>query len=63
MRDGNAVQVPVRIRRRNAESVLVEGELRPGEQVVVQGVQLLRPGSAVVIKPQLAQSEIAIQRG
>ena len=44
-RDGKAVRVPVTIRQRNSDSVLVEGDLRAGEQVVVEGVQVLRPGA------------------
>lgn len=44
-REGKAVRVPVTIRQRNSDSVLVEGDLRAGEQVVIEGVQVLRPGA------------------
>ncbi|WP_296765613.1 efflux RND transporter periplasmic adaptor subunit [Sediminimonas sp.] len=44
-RDGKAVRVPVAIRQRDSDRVLVEGELREGEQVVIEGVQMLRPGA------------------
>ena len=48
VRDGKAVQVPVRTVRREADRVLVEGALRAGEPVVIEGVQRLRAGRAVV---------------
>ena len=47
VREGRAVRVPVTIRERNADSVLVEAELTVGEQVVTEGVQSLRPGAEV----------------
>jgi RND family efflux transporter MFP subunit len=48
-RDGEAVRVPVIIRQRNADAVLVEGALEEGDMVVTEGVQSLRPGGAVEI--------------
>jgi multidrug efflux pump subunit AcrA (membrane-fusion protein) len=48
-RDGAAVRVPVAIRQRNSDSVLVEGALAPGDLVIVEGVQALRPGAPVDI--------------
>jgi multidrug efflux pump subunit AcrA (membrane-fusion protein) len=52
VRDGQALQVPVRLVRRLDGSVLVDGALQPGEPVVVEGVQRLRPGRAVsVLEP------------
>ncbi|MGJ8587889.1 MAG: efflux RND transporter periplasmic adaptor subunit [Yoonia sp.] len=48
-RDGEAVRVPVIIRQRNSDSVLVEGALSPGDLVITEGVQTLRPGAAVEI--------------
>jgi RND family efflux transporter MFP subunit len=47
VRDGRAAQVPVRSVRREQTQVLVDGALQSGEQVVVEGVQRLRPGRAV----------------
>jgi hypothetical protein len=41
--------VPVVIRQRNADSVLVEGALAPGDLVIIEGVQTLRPSAAVEI--------------
>jgi RND family efflux transporter MFP subunit len=48
-REGEAQRVPVVIRQRNADSVLVEGALEAGDLVVIEGVQSLRPGAAVEI--------------
>jgi RND family efflux transporter MFP subunit len=49
VRDGKAARVPVRPVRRVEGAVLVDGELRAGEAVVVEGVQRLRPGRPVEI--------------
>ncbi|MDG3040502.1 efflux RND transporter periplasmic adaptor subunit [Roseicyclus marinus] len=48
-RDGQAVRVPVTIRQRNADSVLVEAEIAPGDLVIIEGVQTLRPGADLQI--------------
>lgn len=48
-RDGTAERVPVVIRQRNSDSVLVEGALEPGEAVIIEGVQTLRPGAGIEI--------------
>ena len=48
VRDEKAVPVPVRSVRRVDAKVLVDGALRSGEPVVVEGVQRLRAGRAVV---------------
>lgn len=47
VRDGNAVRVPVRIVQRNTDSVLVDGDLPAGTQVVIEGVHELREGGGV----------------
>lgn len=47
VREGQSVRVPARPVRRTAGRVLLDGELKPGESVVVEGVQRLRPGVAV----------------
>jgi RND family efflux transporter MFP subunit len=49
VRDGAAARVPVAIRQRNADSVLIEGALEPGDMVVTEGVQTLRPGAEVEV--------------
>ena len=48
-RDDKAERVPVRIRQRNSDSVLVEGAIAPGDLVIIEGVQSLRPGGALEI--------------
>lgn len=47
VRDGSAVQVAARPVRRTAGRVLIDGELKVGETVVVEGVQRLRAGRPV----------------
>jgi RND family efflux transporter MFP subunit len=49
VRDGSAARVPVVIRQRDADRVLVEADLAPGEPVVIEGVQTLRPGADVAV--------------
>ncbi len=49
VREGRVQQVPVRTVSRRQGLVLVEGELRSGDAVVVEGVQRLRPGAAVAV--------------
>ena len=49
--------MPVTIRQRDADRVLVEGDLAPDERVVTEGVQGLRPGAEVrVAEPQAARA-------
>ena len=50
LRDGRTERVPVRIVRRAGDLVLVEAALEPGEQVVREGVQMLRPGLEVQVR-------------
>lgn len=47
VREGKSARVAARPVRRAAGLVLIDGELKPGESVVVEGVQRLRPGNAV----------------
>jgi RND family efflux transporter MFP subunit len=49
VRDGTVARVPVIIRERSADRVLVEADLAVGEPVVTEGVQTLRPGAEVEI--------------
>lgn len=49
VRDGRAVRVPVRMVRRLQARVLLDGALRAGETVVVEGVQRLRDGRPVEV--------------
>lgn len=51
VRAGKAVQLPIRILQRNADAVLVETALEPGDLVVTEGVQALRPGAEATVAP------------
>ncbi|TCO72033.1 efflux RND transporter periplasmic adaptor subunit [Rhodovulum euryhalinum] len=55
VREGKAARVPVTIRQRNADSVIVEADLEIGEPLVTEGVQTLRQGIEVrIVAPQAA---------
>jgi membrane fusion protein (multidrug efflux system) len=47
--ENKAKRVPVKIVRRDSNTVLVRGELQPGDTIVIEGVQRLRPGRPVEI--------------
>lgn len=47
VRDGKAARVPVVIQQRNSDTLLVEADLVPGDLVVTEGVQSLKPGAEV----------------
>ena len=49
VRGGKAMELPVRILQRHADSVLIDAALEPGDQVVTEGVQALRPGAEVAV--------------
>ncbi len=49
IRDGKAERVQVKVVQRNPQNILVNGKLAAGDQVVTQGVQVLRSGSQVRI--------------
>lgn len=49
VRDGKAEKVMARVVARRAGQVLLDGDVKKGEQVVVEGLQRLRPGSSVEI--------------
>lgn len=46
-------RLPVEIIQRNSDGVLVKGDLQPGDQVVIQGVQQLSPGASVRLLEEL----------
>jgi RND family efflux transporter MFP subunit len=46
-----ATRVPIRILQRNAQTVLVDASFEPGDLVVTEGVQALRPGVEVTLAP------------
>ena len=60
VRDGMATRVNVRIVQRNASEVLVEADLAPGETIVTEGVQALRPGSEVSIREESSGLSVAL---
>lgn len=51
VRDGKALRLPIRILQRNADAVLIEAEFQPGDMVVTEGVQALRPKAEVTVAP------------
>ncbi|QIE43701.1 efflux RND transporter periplasmic adaptor subunit (plasmid) [Rhodobacteraceae bacterium SC52] len=57
VRDGVVQRVPVTIRQRNTDIVLVDGQLEEGEQVVTEGLQTLRPGAPVSVENAPASAE------
>ncbi|MFT7575690.1 MAG: RND family efflux transporter MFP subunit [Alphaproteobacteria bacterium] len=49
IKEGTAKRVPVKIVRRQSNTVLVKGGLKPGDVIVIEGVQRLRPGRKVAV--------------
>jgi len=49
VREAKALRLPIRILQRSAEAVLIDAALEPGDLVVTEGVQVLRPGAAVTL--------------
>lgn len=47
VREGKATRLPITILQRHADAVLVRADLLPGDLVVTEGVQSLRPGAEV----------------
>lgn len=47
VREDKVQRVPVVIRQRNPDRVLVEADLTEGDEIVIEGVQTLRPGATV----------------
>ncbi len=45
----SAQRVPVSIVRRDSNSVLIDGDIRPGDRIVVEGVQRLRNGRRIEV--------------
>lgn len=66
VRDDTATRVPVTIRQRGRDLVLVEGALTAGDLVVIEGVQTLRDGAAVEVirhDPEGTDTTAAADRG
>jgi RND family efflux transporter MFP subunit len=55
-REGRATRLPVRIVQRTAEAVLVQADFAPGDLVVREGVQALRPGAEVAAEGLAAET-------
>ncbi len=51
VREGRALRLPVRILQRGTDAVLIDADFQPGDLVVTEGVQALRPGSEVAPQP------------
>lgn len=49
VRDGTATRLPVAIVERQQGTVLLDAPLNPGDLVVVEGIQRMRPGAAVKV--------------
>ncbi len=56
-REGRAMRLPVRIMQRNADAVLVNAAFEPGDRVVQEGVQMLRPGGEVTVRGDAPDTE------
>ena len=52
---GKAKRTGIAIIERNADTVLVSGDLRPGDPVVIEGIQSVRPGAPVRIADEPEQ--------
>ena len=55
--EGKARRVTVSIVRRDSNTVLVQGALKPGDDIVIEGVQRLRPGRTVRLADDDRQSD------
>ena len=55
IKDNKAHKIPISIIQRNSNTVLVNGDIKSGDEIVIQGVQSLREGITVRYEsPQLA---------
>ena len=57
VREGVAQRLPIRILQRSETEVLVEAAFAPGDLVVVEGVQSVRPGAPVRVQGEEAAAE------
>lgn len=55
--DNKAERVPVRIVQRNTAYVLVDANIKPGDEIVAEGVQSVREGNLVQIKGKPAPEQ------
>lgn len=54
IREGKAQRLGVTILQRSADRVLVRADFQPGDLVVIEGVQSVRPGAEVQVRSELA---------
>jgi RND family efflux transporter MFP subunit len=59
VRDGKAERVDATIRQRDSDAILVDADLEPGERIVIEGVQTLRPGAEVEMIDDAAAAQAA----
>ncbi|OLL53316.1 efflux RND transporter periplasmic adaptor subunit [Bartonella henselae] len=57
VRDGKVEPIPVSIIQHKADQVFVKAALKSGDQIVIQGVQMLYPGSQVTIDDSKARQQ------
>lgn len=50
VREGAATRVPIAILQRANDAVMVEADFQPGDLVIVEGVQSVRPGAPVTLR-------------
>ncbi|WP_336293653.1 efflux RND transporter periplasmic adaptor subunit [Bartonella sp. CB169] len=64
VREGKVEPIPVSIIKHKADKVFVDAPLEDGDQVVIQGVQLLHPGSRVTFDdPEAHQQQLSLVNG
>lgn len=64
VKEGKAESIPVSIIQHKADQVFVKAPLKNGDQVVIQGVQMLHPGSQVTINDSKTdQQQLSVLRG
>ncbi|WP_455481481.1 efflux RND transporter periplasmic adaptor subunit [Bartonella sp. B12(2025)] len=64
VREGKVEPVPVSIIQHKADQVFVDAPLENGDQVVIQGVQMLHPGSRVTFDdPKAHQQQLSLVYG
>ncbi|WP_208441020.1 efflux RND transporter periplasmic adaptor subunit [Bartonella raoultii] len=64
VREGKVESIPVSIIQHKADQVFVKAPLENGDQVVIQGVQMLYPGSKVIIDdPKSHQQQLSAVYG
>lgn len=52
VREGRAARLPIRILQRSDSAVMVDAAFEPGDLVVVEGVQAVRPGAPVQVRDE-----------